>query len=90
MQGGGEVSNDKHECTEKERWGQFTAKCEQYDKHLADSDGRGGYRDRVADLERSNKLMPYVCAGCAFCGGLCAQIAPELCNAIAHFIGLLH
>lgn len=83
------MPNDKHECTEKERWGQLTTKCEQYDRHLADSDGRGGYRDRVADLERSNKLMPYVCAACAFCGGLCSQVAPELGHAAAYFVGLL-
>ena len=77
------------DCIKKEQWGSLTEKLKVYDRHLEESDSRGGYRDRVADLERSNKLMPYVCAACAFCGGLCSQVAPELGHAVAFLVGLL-
>ena len=57
------------------------------DDHIKESDCIGGYRDRVGELERSMRLVPYVTAACAFCGGLVAQIVPQIGVALADFIG---
>jgi len=75
------------DCVKQEQWGTLKEKLKQYDKHIEESDGRGGYRDRVGDLERSMRLVPYVTAACAFCGGLVAQIVPQIGTALADFIG---
>ena len=75
------------DCIKKEQWGSLTEKLKVYDRHLEESDSRGGYRDRVGELERSMRLVPYVTAVCAFCGGLVAQIVPQIGVALADFIG---
>lgn len=74
------------DCIKQEQWGALGEKLKQYDRHLEDADAKGGFRDRVCDLERSNKLMPYICAVCAFCGGLLGRSAPDAVNAIASAI----
>jgi hypothetical protein len=79
-----------HECEKKEQWGELKEKLKQYDKHLDESDSHGGYRDRVADVERGMRLVPYVTAACAFCGGLVAQIVPQLGIALADLIEKFH
>lgn len=78
------------ECLKKEQWGELKVKLSQYDKHLEESDKAGGYRDRVADLERNMRFVPWTTALCAFAGGLVAQVVPQLGIAVANFISRLH
>lgn len=77
---------DEHDCVKREEWGMLREKLKHYDSHLDEANKTGGFRDRVSDLERSMRFVPWTTALCAFCGGLVAQIVPQLGVAIADFI----
>ena len=42
---------EQHECLKENEWGGLAVERELFRKHIQDSDERGGYRDRVKDLE---------------------------------------
>lgn len=46
------------------------------DDHIEEADRPGGVRDRVSNLEKTMKIMPWTAMACGFFGALIGKISP--------------
>ena len=48
---------EQHECLKENEWGGLFVERQLFRQHIKDSDERGGYRDRVKELEEEVKKL---------------------------------
>lgn len=64
-----------HSCVHEKYMGEIKVKLQQFDRHIEESEGRDGYRDRINDLEeevrnlkRDKWLLIVICLVGSFLG----------------------
>jgi hypothetical protein len=57
------------------------------DAHIDEADRTGGVRDRVSNLERTVKLMPWIAMGCGIFGAMIGKLSPVAFDILVRFIG---